>query len=54
MPMVKPCSMPDCNVLTMGRYCIEHDHAQPRRRRWTRIAVITLLAGTVGGIVLRS
>ena len=54
MPMVKPCSRRDCSVLTMGRYCIEHDHQQHRRRRWMGIAAVTLLAGTIGGVVLRS
>jgi hypothetical protein len=54
MPMVNPCSMPACSVLTMGRYCIEHDHQQHRRRRWAGIAIVTLLAGTIGGVVLRS
>jgi hypothetical protein len=38
----------------MGRYCIEHDQPRRNRRRWAGIALVTLLAGTIGGVVLRS
>jgi hypothetical protein len=31
MPIVHECAEPDCPILTMGEYCIEHEaeHAEP-------------------------
>lgn len=30
MPIVTPCSEPNCEVLTIGPWCVEHDWTGPR------------------------
>jgi hypothetical protein len=30
MPIVHECTAPDCHVLTMGVYCLEHENVEER------------------------
>jgi hypothetical protein len=30
MPIVHECTAPDCHVLTMGAYCLEHENVDER------------------------
>jgi hypothetical protein len=57
MPMVHACARDDCHVLTMGRFCLEHE---PPRKRTHRTAVArlaaasALLAAGAAGATLRA
>jgi hypothetical protein len=50
MPIVHPCSAAECNTLTMGPYCLEHEQpaadAPPTRSR--SVALAALVGATAG------
>lgn len=52
MPIVHPCSAPDCATLTMGTYCLacEQAPARPREPRGRGMAVAAV-AGAAAGFV---
>jgi hypothetical protein len=61
VPMIHPCSRPECETLTMGEFCLEHEQ-QPDmpmtvrvRRFLPRLATASsLLAAATAGALIRS
>jgi hypothetical protein len=57
--MIHECEDPLCSVLTMGRYCVDHDrqtgraHSSRRPGRLLLLSVLTTAAAAVGGLLLR-
>jgi hypothetical protein len=54
--MVHACAAEDCNVLTMGRFCVEHEQQEltSHRRSPARFATaFVLIAAGVAGATLR-
>ena len=38
VPIVHQCARPDCETLTMGSLCLEHEIAElHQRKRWTQV-----------------
>jgi hypothetical protein len=37
VPLVHPCSKDGCELLTMGKFCIEHEHDP--RFAWNRVSL---------------
>jgi hypothetical protein len=59
MPIVHPCSVAECNTLTMGHYCLEHepppaDAAPARSRSVALAAVVGATAGIAAAFVARA
>jgi len=57
VPMVHACAYPDCDVLTMGRFCLDHERQRRRRRRLPVARVAqgsVLIAAGIAGAVLRT
>jgi hypothetical protein len=54
--MVHACAREDCNVMTMGRFCLEHEREEPRHRASiARFATaFVLIAAGVAGATLRA
>jgi hypothetical protein len=61
MPIVHSCAKPDCETLTMGRLCLEHEQQDDPRLR-SRIEQLlprlttasALMAAAAAGALLRS
>lgn len=61
VPIVHPCARPDCETLTMGRLCLEHEH-QGEVTLHTRLARLlprlttasALVAAAAAGALIRS
>lgn len=55
--MVHACAREDCNVMTMGRFCLEHEQEREPRRRASVARFATafvLVAAGVAGATLRA
>ena len=50
MPMVHPCARSDCETLTMGTLCLEHEQ-QPDLRLRTRLERLLPRLTTAGAVV---
>ncbi len=61
MPIVHPCAHADCEILTMGTFCLEHERERGQsllrrvRRTVPRLATMgVLVAAAVAGAAVRS
>lgn len=54
MPVVHECSARGCSTLTMGRYCIEHEHPVLRPRRLAAAVLAAAIAGAVAAFLART
>jgi hypothetical protein len=50
VPMVHPCSAPQCSTLTMGAFCVEHEAAavEPQPARSRTVAFAALVGASAG------
>ena len=54
MPLVHECQDPACSTLTMGRYCLVHEHVEPQSRRSLAVAAAAAaLAGFAAAFLSR-
>jgi hypothetical protein len=59
VPIVHPCSSPECSTLTMGRFCLEHEalaagSAPARSRTVAFAALVVATAGFVAAFAARA
>ncbi len=53
MPMVHPCACPDCEMLTMGELCVEHERQRDSRAR-ERVRRVVAAGAVVAAAALGS
>lgn len=51
MPIVSPCSAPGCSTLTIGEYCLAHEHPPEAAQRPGRGVALAALAAALAGLV---